>query len=539
MNAAQSQARLEARRAAGPDIATLPRWLLIAGLALALAIGVTIRLYYVFRADFPLHDGGLFLIMMRDLQANDFRLPQFTSYNGGGIPFAYPPLGLYAAAALDRATPLDPYDVLRYLPLTVNVATILAFALLARTVLLSQKAALAAIIAFAMLPRSSMWMIMGGGITRAFGFLFAILALQQAYLLFTRRDRRFLPLSVVFTSLTVLSHTEMTIFLGASLAIIILVHARNRASAVSAAMLGIGALMLSSSWWGAVLANHGMSTLLAPVGSRPIFQPETVNIMARFDVTNEIFFPLLAFLGALGIIVCVGGRRFFLPAWLLLIGLPAPWVIATQAVVPLALLVGIGVTELLLPLLAGVGTGRRRNAGFWLQVGAPAFVIAYTLTTALVARPPVLTPLPERQRDALAWVAESTPDSSRFLIIEAEPWWGDKISEWFPALTGRTSVATPQGLEWAERGTFRDMIDAYEDAQACSIKDFACLQKWSQETGIGFTHIYVSKRKAVDPEGEENCCWALRNSLYGSPAVRIIYDGPAATIAETVGGQGG
>ncbi|HZW02660.1 MAG TPA: hypothetical protein VFF68_01935, partial [Anaerolineaceae bacterium] len=61
----------------------------------AVAFGVLVRLLPVLSSPFPLNDGGLFYRMAADIAQAGFRLPEFTSYNHAGIPFAYPPLGLY------------------------------------------------------------------------------------------------------------------------------------------------------------------------------------------------------------------------------------------------------------------------------------------------------------------------------------------------------------------------------------------------------------------------------------------------------------
>src|SRR5688572_1119349 len=66
----------------------------------AIIFGFVVRLILVFAGDgFPLNDGGLFYVMVEDLKANDYRLPQYTSYNGGQIPYAYPPAIFYLTGA--------------------------------------------------------------------------------------------------------------------------------------------------------------------------------------------------------------------------------------------------------------------------------------------------------------------------------------------------------------------------------------------------------------------------------------------------------
>jgi 4-amino-4-deoxy-L-arabinose transferase-like glycosyltransferase len=119
----------------------------------------------------------MFYAMARDLQHNGYRLPEFTTYNSANIPFTYPPLGFYASALIDDLTPLSLVQVFRWLPLIATCLTLPAFYLLAKSMLTSRVALVASVLAFALVPRSFMWLLMGGGVTRSLGFLFAILAL--------------------------------------------------------------------------------------------------------------------------------------------------------------------------------------------------------------------------------------------------------------------------------------------------------------------------------------------------------------------------
>src|SRR5581483_1358546 len=158
-------------------------------IALVVVLGLLVRLGHTLSSGFPLHDGGLFLVMMQDLQDAHYSLPAFTSYNGGDIPFAYPPLGLYVGAILEAVTPLSYLDVLRFVPLVVSALTVGAFVLFARAYLRSDVERFGAVSTFALLPGAFVWWIMGGGLTRSFGFFFAVLAIWQLYMLLTTRNR--------------------------------------------------------------------------------------------------------------------------------------------------------------------------------------------------------------------------------------------------------------------------------------------------------------------------------------------------------------
>src|SRR5688572_299911 len=89
-------------------------------LAVILVIGGLLRLASVIGTAFPAGDGGLFATMIEDLRRAGFALPTFTSYNGGDIPFAYPPLALYLGAIL----PVDPLTTLQWLPAILATAAI-------------------------------------------------------------------------------------------------------------------------------------------------------------------------------------------------------------------------------------------------------------------------------------------------------------------------------------------------------------------------------------------------------------------------------
>ena len=69
--------------------------------------------------------------MTRDLQANGFLIPAVTSYNGGGLPFAYPPLGFYLAGSL-QIFGWRSFGLMRWLPLIFNLLCIPVFYLFSR-----------------------------------------------------------------------------------------------------------------------------------------------------------------------------------------------------------------------------------------------------------------------------------------------------------------------------------------------------------------------------------------------------------------------
>ena len=99
---------------------------------LVLLGGFLLRRAFFAASEFPLHDGGLFYVMIGDLIRNGFQLPLTSSYNAAAIPFLYPPLGLYITGWIETAFGADRLQLFRWIPLLLSTAAIPAFYLLAR-----------------------------------------------------------------------------------------------------------------------------------------------------------------------------------------------------------------------------------------------------------------------------------------------------------------------------------------------------------------------------------------------------------------------
>ena len=443
-------------------------------LILAIGLGIAVRISPVLSVDFPLMDGGMFYAMVRDLQASRFVLPFFTSYNAAHIPFAYPPLALYLAAAIQSLTGWRLEEIFRWLPFSLSLATIPAFYALSRTMLRSERASAAAVIAFALLPETGHWNLMGGGLTRALGSLFAILALRSVYLMYTRGRRRDVVLSIAFAAAAVVSHLQWGWFVAYSAGLMFLAFGRNRRGLLNSLYVGLGTLALTSPWWAAVIARHGPSPLLAASQHGwPILSGLSSLILT--GGTEEYFVPVLAFAAILGALVSLRDRRYWLPAWTLMTFALDGWVASTAAVVPLALLVGIGIADVLWPLLAGTLGGdaqlgrtpnaapRRSFAARWVMV----LLAAYAVFAVVGAQAVSLSALSASERDAMRWISRETPPSSRFLVVTSERWPVDRSSEWFPVLAQRVSVGTVQGSEWLPSGEFARRVEANDDLRTC------------------------------------------------------------------------
>ena len=531
-----------------------PVWLLSAGsVAIGLAVGLVARLPFFLASDFPLNDGALFLQMSRDILSAHFALPPHTTYNFEGIPFAYPPLGFYVAALSSLLLGVDLTQVLRYLPLVVNLLTIGAVYLLARSLFDSRLAALVATIAFAGAPRGYEWLIMGGGLTRGLGFLCALAALAQARGMLERPSVARLLGCAGCAALAVLAHLEMGLFVVYSFALLLLVHGRTRRGIAISVLWALCLVVFTAPWWGVVLHRHGPAPYLAASATAGWYSlEESLEDAVRFVFPSE---PVLAAQGALatiGWLACLLRRDLLVPLWLPLVFIGTPRSAPTEATVPWALLVGSGVAEVVAPGLLALA-----RAELWARwdlalVARPQAITArslYTLGPGLVGAVLLgilavphwrelqlsrgtLDAMTPAERQTLAWIAQHTPPGSTFLVLSPKRGWEeDYVLEWFPVLAQRKSVLTPQGAEWLPDYVHGRRICLHSHLKDEHLSDAQALEDWAQRYQLGFSHVYVSRSPhgSVDLE-------PIRASLLASEAYQVLLDSPGGTVLARRGG---
>ncbi|HUX88040.1 MAG TPA: hypothetical protein VMW65_13645 [Chloroflexota bacterium] len=516
-------------------------WRELTHLACAMLVGLIVRLTFVTGQSFPLNDGGLFYVMIQDLQRNHFLLPATTSYNGTGIPFVYPPLGFYVTGLLANLTHWQLLGLFRAVPLAVSVLSIVAFYWLARTMLPVGRSSTYATFAFALLPMAFDWEIMGGGVTRSFGLFLSILALRELYVLFCRPNRRHLALATILAAATVLSHPEAAYFTAYSAILLWLFFGRTRLAFLHAIVVGAGTVILTSPWWLTVVMRFGLTPFRSLSDNGFPFFTGLIQLLS-LRLTDESLFPLIEALALLGVIVCVWKRHHFLPIWVIATFVVQSRAADERAVIPLALLAGLGVSEVLVPLLShppfvsANGTETASTGGMRPAIRSDrllnvvlGMLVLYGAVGATVDGRAVVAALPTAQLTAMTWIPGHTPTSSRFLVITSRVWTSDRVSEWFPVLAERTSIATVQGTEWLPG--FSGRVKSNEVVQACSHSDTQCLANWAAKYGSNAEYLYVAKGAAVtDIGGRIDQTAALRASLAHDPAYQVVYDNTGATI---------
>jgi hypothetical protein len=513
-----------------PDRSLSTAIVILAGMALG------VRLAIVTTAPFPLNDGGLFFAFISDLLANCFQLPAFSTYNTASIPLAYPPLAFYLVAALSYVLSLPVLQLLQFTPALLSVASVPAFYFLAEEFLGSRSQAALATLVFALLPRTSDWLIMGGGITRSLGLLFALLAMHRFLLLFGRRQTSAILPAIIICALLVLSHPEAATHAALTAALIFAWRDRSREGLRNAALVGGGIIVLTAPWWVVIAQRHGLDPFIAAAAAA---RQDSYNVLIglvalfRFEFTDEPILGIFAALGLLGIAVKVSRREYFLATWLLLMHTIEPRGGALFMMIPLATGAGFCLDAVVLPALrptsrspaAPVHTAAASNTDWlseMLRGRGPrlllGLLVAYGClsTYAVGARIQREFTLNTHDLQAFEWVRQNTDQSSRFALVTQALPLRDASSEWFPVLTDRQSLATVFGLEWVRGADFAERTEMYRLLQACATQDVLCLEAWALEKAQSFNYVYVRDAEA----GRQS---ALSESLKHAAGYELAY----------------
>lgn len=496
------------------------------GMWFAILIGLLTRLSLTLKVGFPYNDGGLFYAMIKDLQANHYFLPLFTSYNSQSIPYVYPPFAFYFTGLLVDLSHLPLIELIRWLPILFSLLTISIVYHLSLKLLGSELQAAVSALIFSILLPAYDELIMGGGLTRAMGEVFALLSFLCVLNLYQKHRLRHGILLALFAALALLSHPVKAWFACYSLALFFLFWGRSLKGFLTMVIAGVSVLALTAPWWVTVLMRHGLEPLLAAFGNRnnDFFLRPLVSLWL-FNFTNAPWLDILSLLGLIGLIILLLKKKYFLPVWLLLIVVIEPKATLSLTAIPFSMIITIGLKYMLKGFSAFI---IQEKITLKNRLGAPAFwvtglILFYAWSSSYITiNIPYLT-----ADDLLAqqWVSQNTPSDAQFIVLSGQSWWQDPISEWFPVLAKRVSLATVQGFEWTSQQRFNDRINQYQELQNCvQLPNMDCLIRWQALSGEAIPYIFVSKNL------KEAELTQLNKIILESNQYALIYDGPGALV---------
>ncbi len=489
--------------------------------AAVMLAGAIFRLVPVFASSFPLHDGGMFVVAIRDIREAG-SLPATLSYNSAGIPFDYPPLAFLVAAIL----PFDPLTIVRFAGPIAAMLTIPVLYLIALETLPGRPYAYLAALLYTVTPRGWDWLVAGGSLTRTPGLLFAMLAIWQLLVMYRTSRWRNVAFAAIFAGLAALTHPEAGVFFGMTYVLLAVLRVRDRAALARAAFVVAGAFAVVLPWLGYLVSQGRLGDVIG-AGSTGADPASTILAAITWGIADELLAPVVVALGLLGALVLAYRRSLLIPLWFLAEIVLAARGAPTYACVPLTLAAAVGVYD---AIGRGVLHVKRRDL---LRSNAIRGVLVLIMfwaafnNLALVAlKAPPFDSLSPSAVSTMDWLKSNTPSDAGFAVVSGAKWPNDVYGEWLPALSDRTSMATVQGFEWKGRSAWDHRMAAYDELQGCTEADASCVARWMKANGgSGESYVYVVHNEASS---------ALMDSVKTSPAFSVVRDGDDGVVAKLI-----
>ncbi len=497
-------------------IVTKKEWI-VTILGLAILFGFIVRVLPAFFSDFPINDGGMFAVMMRDLLANKFALPVVTTYNQFDIPFAYPPLGFYIGAS-QQILGFTEMQVLIWLPTLFTLLTIPCFYLLASELTENRLVASLASVFFALAPGSYAWLLMGGGLTRSLGVCLSLLALYFVHSAYRELNFKKTFWATLFCALTVLSHPQAALLVALGSLIFFLFAKPSGKVCIHAFVIALGTVVFTAPWWLFIVVHHGLGVFVSVAQSGELSASVLGLLKNLFSIQTTL--PLATIFRILGLGWVFYTRRFDLLTWGFLL------FFIDQRSAPI-------VTSFFYPILSTFGVFyvlpiviQRMQKQKWevptedvlmnwrpLSLGLLGIIFYLFIECSFHAFVILQLRLPNEAYQMMTWVKENTPDDSRFLIVTGHgDVMTDAVQEWFPALTERHSETTLQGLEWMLQDGFQKQWDQLSLLQGC--RDLRCIKMQAQSMNLEFTYFILDKNALIEKEFLADALILFENNRY-------------------------
>ena len=455
------------------DRADLP-WL-----GLGLGAGLLTVVIYFATNPYPAYGAGLYVQIAEQISSHGYGLPaKIPGYTADGVPFAYPPLQYYVLAALlDLGS--DPVRVARLLPSIGMLASLVPMYLFAREYTGSRPAGTAASVAVAMNPQLVQWHLSAGGVVRAFAFLYALTAIYAGYRAFEKGAKRAVALGVTAFGATLLAHPTYALFVVVSY-LLLWLRDRSVVGFVRGAVVGFGGLAIASPWLVWVVTTHGLDIFVAAGGTHGGVGGGVETVL------DGVSFTLFPVIGA--VYLYVARRDVFLLGWTvaaeLLFAQPR-FVFTTGALVLAAVGVDLGnrIRSLNARAIATVDAKTILVAACLLVgIASGGLYLAHEMT--LTTDPSTPEFVDSESLNAMTWIASETPPDATFVVV------GD-AAEWLPALTDRTLLIGPWGVEWRGSEAYERQLDAHEAVSRC--QSAACVESVTTSIDVSPEYVYLPK----------------------------------------------
>jgi hypothetical protein len=448
-----------------------------------------VYLYNSVTRAYPLGYAGLFQLEIDLIKNSNFSLPQLIPYYGpGGIPAAYPFLGLYIGAAVQHFFRISAFDYLRFAPAVFTLASAVALYFFSRLVTGSRGKALFAALLTVLTYEVYAVHATAAGIVRGAALLFMLLALIFIWKVVGEKSRSLwaLLLAGLFTALTAMTHLSYLVFLVLTAGLLWLakLDSQWKSSTWRLVVIGFLGAVLSAPWWAVLLHRYGLSTLMNASNSHG-----TLSMISRLlsgdlnYVVDNLFsswgeIPLIGF-ALLAVVYALLKRRFFLFFWF----------VSTFLFVSdrrfLILVGAVLAAEMIYDLFT---TGRAGKPAQWAAVIGCLLITGFIWIRFFHSIKNMPSTLNENLVSAADWIKENSAPSDQYLFFIKD----HDTAEWAPYLTTRVPAIGHWGSEWLGNYPFR--YDQWKNLAGCAqINTLECLHQLNDEYSLNYQYLIYQR----------------------------------------------
>jgi hypothetical protein len=516
--------------------------LLVVGWACVIRVVPSIVELYTDGTVTPYHSGGLYYAFVDAIRQNQFVAPHtIPNYTYGGVPFVYPPLAFYLAALVSMLGGLAPASILG-INVVLSCASVVAFAIFVQKLAVAPWGRVAAVAAFGTMPQTFAEHLPGEGLAESLGTFCLLMLLFQLHTFAAAASWRRAWWCGVWLAANVLAAPGTAcaaplLFLGwVAYSLARPGALPRRRLAAYAAWTVACSLFVAAPYLLHVLRIYPLQTLMDVFrgergGSSLVGTIASALIPKRADGP-----PVWHYLAIFGMLSMFRRKRW---GWgvtvLVTAAIPREngWLVS----VPVAMLAGHGVADLIVPALAHLRHGFQHRplvrrgllsasglAAAYAMVGIPVVV----LTTAVQRNALDYTSYVTSGEAAyLRHLADTTAPDTTLLVI------GNEI-EWVPLLANRTVLNVSYGSEWKPdqlRAIVQLNLGVARATEATQVARVMADVHRQYPTLMPIPDlIYVSKHNPFRRGLEPSIKPALLASLRESACFRLVDDQAVATL---------
>ncbi len=441
--------------------------------------------------DIPLGFAGLYTMMSENIARANFSLPvSVPIYGNGGLPFSYPPFGLYLMGLFLKIG-VDKWDYLRFAPPIFSLIAFIPMFFFVKRISNSTIAGFAAVLFVAGSFDIYFMQSESGGIVRGLAYALGFASIYFYDRMITSYRWRDAIFSGVFFGLTGLTHLGYAYFFAFWLFVWTIFHLQKKTLS-RVAVMSSAFIMVTIPWVSVMLHRYGFSVFTNAFQSHNTTeflsffrQPNTILPAILNNLHIIIEKPWLLILVFIGLITSIIKKEFKLPVLFILIA-----TITFQ---------GDRFILTVCFVLAGAAIARVFQFIYSRNIlkNVPlqhflTFIVLFAIFIPAYSRPFLLLtkqkPLVTQEMvDAANFMKENTSTDSKYLYLVTND---SQEDEWFPYLSQRDAILGYWGSEW--NGTLDIINGQLNDLMNCTqAQSLTCMETWFSSTHISPEYVVM------------------------------------------------